>query len=89
MILEELQRHAFQGCFHRVDLGQDIDAVAVCLHHALNTAYLPFYSFQPSADLLLVLAVPNHVGDNTPQGYGPSRNHIGRNFPGSLTVLRW
>lgn len=50
MILEDLFLHAAQRGAHRRDLGHDVDAVAVLLHHLGEATHLTFDAAKPLLD---------------------------------------
>ena len=69
MILEESQGHGLKCLGDRRDLPQDIDAVAVVGHHALDAADLTFDPAQALGDGVLVVDVSGLHADllNGPQ----------------------
>ena len=46
MLAKQVALHARQGCAHRFDLRDDIDAVTVIFDHFRDAAHLAFGSFQ-------------------------------------------
>src|SRR2546423_12875078 len=60
MVVQQDQGHALQGRPDGVDLGQHVDAVAILVHHALQSADLALDPTQPSLDGLLVLRITWH-----------------------------
>src|SRR3989454_3878251 len=65
---QELERHAFECRPGRVDLSQDVDAVAILRHHLLDAAYLPLDAPQPRLDLLLIFGIACHLSIIPPGG---------------------
>ena len=59
--------HLMQRGTDRIDLRQDVDAVAVYLHHPVKTPNLAFDPLQASQDRLFCCAV--HACLYTPHGY--------------------
>src|SRR6266849_8697051 len=72
---EQLKGDALQGCLGRVDLGQNVDAVAVLLDHLLDPAHLPLDPPQSRFDLLLVFRIAWHISDYTHRGYSGRVDH--------------
>ena len=68
MVSEQLQRDALERRPGRVDLGEDVDAVAILLHHFLNTANLTFDAPEPCLDSLLVFRITWHLSIIPPTG---------------------
>jgi len=55
MVLENRTFHLGQRRAHRLDLVQDINAIAVVRDHLAYTAYLTLHPFQAVDDVFLVL----------------------------------
>ena len=53
MIVEQAEGDLVERGLDRGDLGEDVDAVAVLLHHPLDAAHLTFDASQPGAELVL------------------------------------
>src|SRR6266853_1778276 len=60
VIGQELESHAFECGPCCIDLGEDVDAVAILGDHLLDPPHLALDSSQPRLDLLLVLRIAWH-----------------------------
>lgn len=75
MFFEQSQGEGLQCFCGGCDLGQDIDAVLILFHHALQTAYLAFDPAEPVEVGVPVLGVTRHCTvlswplRRTPTGY--------------------
>src|ERR1700674_3990392 len=68
VISEQLKGDTLERGPGRVDLGKDVDAVAVLLHHLLDAPNLPLDAPEPGLDLLFVLGVAWHRPIIPPRG---------------------
>ncbi len=57
VVVEQLQRHGLERLGGGGHLLQDVDAVPVLVHHALEAPDLAFYPSQPLLDRVLVVDV--------------------------------
>src|SRR6202049_1472697 len=57
MIAEQRERHLVEGCFGSVHLGEDVDAIAIVIAHALDAADLSLDAVQARSQVVLVLCV--------------------------------
>src|SRR3954464_15349344 len=82
VLLEQAQRDGLQGLRHRRDLGEDVDAVLLVLHHPLQPAGLALDAPQPLEVVVLAVDVAVlvlfHVQHGTPLGYGAQAMKKGR-----------
>src|SRR5690625_522702 len=62
VVLEQAQAHRLQRLGDRGDLGEDVDAVRVRLHHPRDTAYLTLYAAKSCQVGVLVGVVPVRAG---------------------------
>src|SRR4051794_10616338 len=67
MLVEQADRHRLQRLRGRRDLGEDVDAVLVVLHHALEPADLTLDPAQPLDVSVLAGGVPAHAA-RVPRG---------------------
>ena len=72
--LEETEGDFVEGGLGGLDLGEDVDAVAVLLHHPGDAADLALDACEPGQQLLLRGLVTgclrvSHLGKHTPMGY--------------------
>jgi hypothetical protein len=61
MIIEKLQRDRLERTRRRSDLIQDLDAISILVHHALQAPNLTLDPPEPLLHLILPRAVPNHA----------------------------
>src|SRR4030095_5101255 len=73
MVLEHLVLHLLEGGPYGLQLGQDVDAVALLIDHPLNAAHLALDAAQASAAGTLCLRL--HGLDTIPP-YGIHHKHI-------------
>src|SRR6266516_160070 len=60
MVLEQRHRDPVERSRDRRDLGHDVDAIRVVLHHPLDPPNLALDASEPDAELLLVFVVADH-----------------------------
>src|SRR6266498_2423612 len=76
VVIEEAHTDRLQGCRHRVQLGEDVDAVLVLVDHPLQASDLSLDAPQARLEIFLVHRVPVHstlLAGNCP--------HASRAFP--------
>ena len=87
VVVDESDRDRLQRGLHRRDLGEDVDAVHVLLHHPLDSADLSLDAPEPAqVGVLVVVVAVRHVFDIIPhrgiiqvssgvglRAYGPDR----------------
>ena len=62
VVVEQLQGHGLQSLGRGRDLLEDVDAVAVLVHHALNASDLALYPAQPLLQGVLAVDVTRSHG---------------------------
>ncbi len=75
MVGEQLERDAFECGPGRVDLGEDVDAVAILLYHLLDASHLALNAPESRLDFLLVFRITWHAPNYTPYGYSGRVDH--------------
>src|SRR6266568_955120 len=68
MVGEQLERDTLERRPGRVDLGEDVDAVAILPHHLLDPAHLALDAPESRLDLLLVFRITWHAPIIPPVG---------------------
>jgi hypothetical protein len=68
MPLQQADRDSLERPRGRGDLGQDVDAVRILVHHPVQAPYLPFDAAQPAQQGLLVGSVSGHDAIVPPWG---------------------
>ncbi len=58
VVVEQEQGHGLQGAGRGRDLGEDVDAVGVLVHHPLDAADLSLDPAEPALDVVAVAGVP-------------------------------
>ncbi len=68
MLGEKFYADAIKGGADRSDLGEDVHAVALLIHHALDTCYLSGDSFEAGRELLARVGLVFHKDNIPPRG---------------------
>ena len=68
MLGEKLYADAIEGGANGGDLGEDVHAVALLIHHALDTRHLSGDSFEASRELLARVRFVIHDDNIPPRG---------------------
>src|SRR5690606_39337375 len=69
VLLDEAEAHRLERPRDRCDLGEDVDAVRVLVHHAGDAPHLALDTAQPLEVVVLAAAVPRHRIPSRPADY--------------------
>src|SRR6266540_2229000 len=72
VVIQKAHADRLQGCRHRVELGEDVDAVLILVDHALQASDLSLDAPQTRLEILLVHRVPVHsslLASNCPHAF--------------------